>query len=129
MRQSFLYVLGVAASMAATTTAHYSKYWTHWDDMMDDMECENGPVACGQDDDGEDLFCMAGYACYHSAAGYSVCDDVARYQCRKACPEGETLNPLRYCTCIPNEEAENMFCASEAPASTTASMASTTTTT
>ena len=106
MRQSFS-TLGLVASLAATSHAFYSSYWTHWDDMMDEMDCPNGPVVCGGDT------CMEGYACFKSAFG-DKCDDVARYQCSKDCGDGHALNPLRYCTCITEAERDAMFCADEA---------------
>ena len=79
MRQSFLVTLGVSASLAVQGHAYYSNWWTDWKGMMQKMDCANGPVACGEDENGDDINCMDGYACYHSSVGYSVCDDVARY--------------------------------------------------
>ena len=110
MRHSFLTVIGVTASMAAVGQAYYSDWWTNWKGMMNEVmvDCANGPINCGGD--GE---CMTGYACFTSSTGHSVCDDVARYQCLKDCPDGEVLNPLRYCTCISAAERASMFCAEE----------------
>ena len=43
-------------------------------------------------------------------SGWEMCTDVAQWQCFIQCDEGETLNPLRYCECIPEEERYDMFC-------------------
>ena len=86
--------------------------------MAIEIDCQNGPVACGADDDGNDIFCMDGYACFQSVFG-DKCDDVARYQCNVDCGAGNTLNPLRYCTCITEEERDGMFCAPEGSGSST----------
>ena len=105
--RSFLFVVGVAS-------AHYSEWWTKNAEMMESMACANGPVACG----GADIHCMAGYACLTTSAGNKICDDVARYQCKKTtCTDDKVLNPLRYCDCITKEERAAMFCA-DAPAVT-----------
>ena len=110
MRQSFN-VIAVAAGLAAISYANYSEYWTHWQEMMDAIDCANGPVACGTDENGEPEFCSAGYACLQTVFG-DKCDDVARYQCNRTCADSEALNPLRYCECISEEARTAMFCAS-----------------
>ena len=92
--RSFLFVVGVAS-------AHYSEWWTKNAEMMEAMACANGPVACGTDDEGAAIHCMAGYACLTTSAGNKLCDDVARYQCNQSkCADDLVLNPLRYCDCI-----------------------------
>ena len=107
MRQSFLAVLGVVASMTAQSNADFSRWVTNFNEMA--PVCKNGPVPCGTDEDGADINCKEGYACYNST-GFSLCDDVAQWQCHKNCPDGKVLDPLRYCTCITQEELEKMFC-------------------
>lgn len=71
---------------------------------MDEVDCDKN-VACENDQE-----CMKGYACFTGSNGTSYCDDIARYQCRKGCPDGEVLDPLRYCECISIEERRAMFC-------------------
>ena len=52
---------------------------------------------------------MKGYACFTDSSGVKSCNDVARYQCKKGCPPGEALNPMKYCECMPVPERDAMF--------------------
>ena len=56
--------------MATQGQAYYSEWWTNWKGMMQQMDCPNGPVACGTDENGADINCMDGYACFTSSVGY-----------------------------------------------------------
>lgn len=104
MRQTFSCVLGITAGLASISNAWYSNYWTAWDDMMADINCD-APVSCG--DEGE---CMMGYACVTNN-GVQQCDDVARYMCMKDCADGMVMNPMKYCDCMAVEARDAMFCA------------------
>ena len=110
--KSFTFV-AIAAGLASISNAYYSRYWKNWDEVIAEVNCQNGPVACGQDDSGADEFCMRGYVCGNHPIFGIQCDDVARYQCKLTCDPGTTLHPLRYCECISFEERNAMFCAAE----------------
>ena len=69
MRQTFTAILGLTACLASTSRAFYSDYWTHWDDMMIEIDCPNGPVVCGTDEYGYDILCGDGLACYSGRFG------------------------------------------------------------
>ena len=84
--------------------------------MLEAVGCQSGPIECGADnlfaDAGE--FCGAGRGCLNfEIINWSICVDVAKWQCFRECDEGEVLNPLRYCQCIPESQQYDMFCAPE----------------
>ena len=62
MRQT-LKVLEATAGLFVASHAIYSDYWLNWQQIMDEINCQDGPVACGIDEDGNNEFCMDGYAC------------------------------------------------------------------
>ena len=84
---------------------------------VDIPECTYGPVACGIDYiTGESKFCgndqACGQVCTESGCK-NYCFKLAPGQCRKQCPEGQTLNPVEWCECIDIKERDSMFCAAE----------------
>jgi len=61
----------------------------------------DSPAQCAID--GE---CGEGKICFQK-----FCYDVRKYSCDpNNCTAGATLNPLRYCECIPNDDFVAMFC-------------------
>ena len=81
MRSTLLSKL-VLAAIATGANAHKSKYYTDWDWMMEEINCPNGPVECG--DDGQ---CGEGYACLNTSFGASVCDDISKWTCYMKCED------------------------------------------
>ena len=86
-----------------------------WRVLGDRPVCANGPVQCGSYAPGP---CDADEGCASVCLGggddcTSVCLKLAPGQCRKACPEGQSLDPLKWCECIDDADRLAMFCAPE----------------
>ena len=91
-------------AVLATASAKKSPWVRDFDGMLEAVGCLDGPVNCGADNwslaVGE--FCGAGKGClYDEISDWAICVDVAPWQCFRECDEGEVLNPLRWCQCIP----------------------------
>lgn len=99
----------------ATAFASSSPWVEDFRGMLTQVGCRNGPKMCGYDNRYGDggRFCSAGEGCVDFGFGWEICDDVYPWQCFRKCDEGQVLNPLRYCQCIPEEELYDMFCASD----------------
>ena len=85
--------------------------------MLESVGCSSGPKNCGANNHAGSTgeFCGAGQGCFKlDASEWELCLDVAQWQCFDECSEGEVLNPLQYCKCIPETELYGLFCAAEA---------------
>ena len=91
--------IGLAAYLPGSFS--FSRYYNDWDSIVPDC-WYNDPVICALD--GE---CGEKEACYQG-----FCYDVRKYHCveQDKCESGTSLDPLRYCECIPESEVKAMFC-------------------
>ena len=94
--KSFMFALVVAIAAAR------NPYQDDWESATPDCERKRICGNRGNCDDGE--------VC-RDYSSFTTCSDVWSYEfCERECPDGERLDPTRYCTCIPEETYQTMFC-------------------
>ena len=74
----------------------------------------DGPKQCGANnffkESGEE--CGAKRGCFSPTHfDYEGCVDVAQWQCYRECDEGQSLDPLKYCSCVDDSDIYDIFCA------------------
>ena len=102
----------VLSLLAATTAASKSRWLTDFDGMLAGVGCF-APKQCGSSNFGQAAGeeCGPQRGCFTADhLNWEMCVDVAQWQCFKQCDEGEQLDPLQYCKCVPDSKIFDTFC-------------------
>ena len=102
----------VLSLLAATAAASKSRWLTDFDGMLAGVGCF-APKQCGASNFGQASGeeCGPQRGCFTAThLNWEMCVDVAQWQCFKQCDEGEQLDPLQYCKCVPDSQLFDTFC-------------------
>ena len=102
----------VLSLLAASAAASKSRWLTDFDGMLAGVGC-SAPKECGASNFGQAAGeeCGPQRGCFTAShLNWEMCIDVAQWQCFKKCDEGEQLDPLQYCKCVPDSKIFDTFC-------------------